>query len=91
VQILKRAHGRAGVPSLEDLNAAKLEITQAVSFFSRLSKLPEKALAEKQVKARNLQAHVEFCLKTRKETDDKIEVEVVKADKRKARTLCTTA
>jgi hypothetical protein len=73
--------------SLEDLNAAKLEITQAISFFSRISKLPEKALQTWGLKQRNLKAHVDFCFTTRKDTDRLIDVEIVKLDRRKVCTL----
>ena len=51
------------------LSKAKLEISQASQFFTRLSKLPERALTEKSLKPKRLTAHVDFCFQTRGQCD----------------------
>ena len=50
--------------TLAELQAAKVEITQASAFFGRIAQLDEQALKMYAFKRRNIKAHVDFCLKT---------------------------
>ena len=77
--------GRAEGVTADDLRAAKLEISQAITFFSRFRKLPAKTLAAFGLKQHKLNAHVDFCLATRADTDKRLAEEDEKARKRKAR------
>jgi hypothetical protein len=77
LQILDRKKNPTA--SLPELRAAQLELMQAISFFKRLSKLPEQALAQRNIKPKNLRLHEEFCHKAVKQ------VEARRVDEEKAK------
>eukprot|EP00892_Ulva_mutabilis_P003021 jgi/Ulvmu1/1271/UM109_0069.1 len=61
--------------TLEELQSAKLELMQAINIFMKLCKLPKKLLQQWTLKPENLKAHVEFCKKAVKDSDEQIRKE----------------
>jgi hypothetical protein len=55
--------------TLDDLLSAKLEISQAISFFSRFKSLPAKVRDTYGLKQDKVDAHEAFCRQTREQTD----------------------
>lgn len=70
-QVLKKKASQAQA-SLDELQSAKLELKQAINIFMKLCKLPKKLLQQWALKPENLKAHVEFCKKAVKDSDDQI-------------------
>lgn len=71
--------------TLDDLLSAKLEISQAISFFSRFKSLPTKVRDTYGLKQDKVDAHEAFCRQTRDEADKLIALEEEKQQRRKVR------
>lgn len=74
IQVLKKKVSQTKA-SLDELQTAKLELMQAINIFMKLCKLPKKLLQQWALKPENLKAHVEFCKKAVKDSDEQIRKE----------------